>query len=230
MPNPLKELALKLDEIKEAWQIYAIFEEAQKSFEEEFKALQKDKESLIQSFNDISAKHALLLSQNKELEKKNAALIHNNTALENAQTPQEIQNSLKLLESKDWASLFAQCKELQECLKITQESLKNLPSLEPLKKVEVFYQKHQRLLANPANSYVQLEKAQELLTRLLQVESRLNALDLDFAKLQIEMRDLLRDAQIQQPPKSNTKATKDSINSEILDSIDSTHNDNSCNQ
>lgn len=45
-----------------------------KRFNEEFDALKKDKESLMESFNEISAKNALLLADNKELEQRNKSL------------------------------------------------------------------------------------------------------------------------------------------------------------
>ena len=63
----LKTLTKKLEEIKESWQIYAIFEDARKAFNAEFDELTKDKEKLIESFNATSAKNAMLLAQNKEL-------------------------------------------------------------------------------------------------------------------------------------------------------------------
>ena len=78
----LRTLTKKLDEIKESWQIYAIFEDARKAFNVELDALKKDKEALIESFNATSAKNAILLAQNKELEAKNQSLQTQNRALE----------------------------------------------------------------------------------------------------------------------------------------------------
>ncbi|MBX7490899.1 hypothetical protein [Helicobacter turcicus] len=208
--SALRELTQKLNEIKETWQIYAIFEEARESFNKEFNALKKDKEALIKSFNDTSAKNALLLAQNKELEAKNKALIESNKTLEDkglktqGVVQKKLQDSIELdsnvfMESKtkDFTSLYMQCEGLQETLKTIQAIFAKVPHTapKPLTKLEVSYQKHQRLLANPAEDYVHLKSAKELFDALINAESKLKTLDLDLAKLQIEMRDLLQETQ-----------------------------------
>lgn len=187
--SALRELTHKLDEIKETWQIYAIFEEARQSFYQEFSALSKDKEALIASFNDTSAKHALLLAENKELEERNKALQEGNSALEEMQNAEQACG----IESKDLAHLYAQCETLQEALKAMQGVFTKISDLtpKPVEKLEVSYQKQQRLLANPARGYVTLERATELFEALMSAESKLKALDLELAKLRVEMRDLL---------------------------------------
>lgn len=187
--SALKELTHKLDEIKETWQIYAIFEEARQNFYQEFNALSKDKEALIASFNDTSAKHALLLAENKELEERNKALQEGNSTLEEMQNTEQTYG----VGSKDLAHLYAQCETLQETLKAMQGVFTKLADLapEPVEKLEVSYQKQQRLLANPARGYVTLERATELFEALVSAESKLKALDLELAKLRVEMRDLL---------------------------------------
>lgn len=230
--SALKELTQKLDEIKEAWQIYAIFEEARKNFNKEFDALKKDKEALIESYNTISAKNALLLAQNKELEAKNKVLKENNIALEKSDSnfKNNLQNNLEnlesdVVESKDYSSLFEQYESLQEILKTIQEIFTKLPTaLEPVAKLEVSYQKHQRLLANPAKDYVPLENAKELFNALINVESKLKTLDLEFSKLHIEMRDLLQTPQEPEKQEALQETSKEALE---MDSIilDSTNND-----
>lgn len=230
--SALKELTQKLDEIKEAWQIYAIFEEARKNFNEEFDALKKDKEALIESYNTISAKNALLLAQNKELEAKNKTLKESNMALEKSDSnfKNNLQNNLEnlesdVVESKDFSSLFEQYESLQEILKTIQEIFTKLPTaLEPVAKLEVSYQKHQRLLANPAKDYVPLENAKELLNALINVESKLKTLDLELSKLHIEMRDLLQTPQELEKQEALQETSKEALE---MDSIilDSTNND-----
>lgn len=125
--SALKELTHKLDEIKETWQIYAIFEEARQNFYQEFNALSKDKEALIASFNDTSAKHALLLAENKELEERNKALQEGNSTLEEMQNTEQTYG----VGSKDLAHLYAQCETLQETLKAMQGVFTKLADLAP---------------------------------------------------------------------------------------------------
>ncbi|WP_299548562.1 hypothetical protein [uncultured Helicobacter sp.] len=224
--SALKELTQKLDEIKEAWQIYTIFEEARKNFNEEFSALKKDKEALIGSYNNISAKNALLLAQNKELEATNKTLQESNAALEHTKNIKEKSDSnfkddLENLESKkDFSNLYAQLQNLQEILKTSQETLKNIQAPEPVVKLEVSYQKHQRLLANPAKDYVLLQHANDLFNTLINVESKLKTLDLELAKLQVEMRDLFQNTQI----RGLKTIQEQPITNSIL--LDSTNNDN----
>ena len=54
----LQEITKKLDEIKEVWQIYEIFETQKKQFEEEYEILSQQREALIKNTNEISAKNA----------------------------------------------------------------------------------------------------------------------------------------------------------------------------
>ena len=233
--SSLKELTQKLDEIKEVWQIYAIFEEARKSFNEEFDALKKDKEALIESYNDISAKNALLLAQNKELEEKNKILMQNNAALENTknismESDTTLKENIETLKTKNFSSIYMQCENLQEILKAAQKIFKDIPNtpLEPVSKLEVSYQKHQRLLANPARDYIALKDAQKLLNMLISTESKLKTLDLEFAKLHIEIRDLLKDAQSQDSEIKDQEASElDSIilESDTIKNSDSINNE-----
>ncbi|MCI5968957.1 hypothetical protein [Helicobacter sp.] len=192
--SDLRELTQKLDEIKEVWQIYAIFEEARKKFNDEFNTLKKDKEALVESFNDISAKNAFLLAQNKELEAKNKALKESNLTLEKSDSNFLENLESNPLESQDFSNLATHYASLQEILKTMQEIFAKLPHIapEPVTKLEVSYQKHQRLLANPAKDYVEFKKAKELFDTLINVESKFKTLDLEFSKLQIEMHDLLQ--------------------------------------
>lgn len=197
--SPLQELTKKLDEIKESWQIYTIFETEKKRFNEEFDALKKDKESLLESFNDISAKNALLLADNKELEQRNQAL-KNEIAIKeqhlaslNHSQDLEIPHS-NTLESEplDFNALETQYHTFKKLLKSTKELSQNIPLERPkaIEKLEVSYQKHQRLLANPAKDYVLLESAELLFDLLIKIDSRLKALDLESSKLEAEIHNL----------------------------------------
>ncbi len=197
--SPLQELTKKLDEIKESWQIYTIFETEKKRFNEEFDALKKDKESLLESFNNISAKNALLLADNKELEQRNQTLENEIATKEqhlaslNHSQALEISDS-NTLESKslDLKALEAQYRALKKLLKSTKELFQNIPLERPkaVEKLEVSYQKHQRLLANPAKDYVLLESAELLFDLLIKIDSRLKALDLESFKLEAEIHNL----------------------------------------
>lgn len=206
----LRTLTKKLDEIKESWQIYAIFEDARKAFNAELDALKKDKEALIESFNATSAKNAILLAQNKELEAKNQSLQTQNRALESleedsidTEKTQNIEsqnvNHLDNLEThaaqiiNDLNPLYTQCQTLQETLKSIQEIFTTIPpSPKPLPKLIVTYQQHQRVKANPAENYVHLELAEEFFSALENIESKVKTLDLEADKLSIEIRDMLQ--------------------------------------
>ncbi|MDD6055972.1 MAG: hypothetical protein SOW25_06550 [Helicobacter sp.] len=213
--NALKELTKRLDTIKEAWQIYAIFEEEKKKFNEEFKELKKDKEALIENFNETSAKNAMLLAQNKELESKNKALIAKNEALENTQnTDSNSFNQMPSLDSslniytKELESLAQNSEKLQNLLKAMQNKFSNLESPQALQKLEVTYQKHQRLLANPAKEYVELESATALFSRLLELESLLKNFEVEFLKLNLEIKDLTQSL-ISQDSANNADSSTD---------------------
>ena len=117
----LQEITKKLDEIKEVWQIYEIFETQKKQFEEEYEILSQQREALIKNSNEISAKNALLLSQNKELEIKNkeleAQIAQKNKIIQEMDCVQETQkncqetipaDSQKDLQS-DFLNLQTQC-------------------------------------------------------------------------------------------------------------------------
>lgn len=199
--SPLQELTKKLDEIKESWQIYTIFETEKKRFNEEFDALKKDKESLLESFNDISAKNALLLADNKELEQRNQVLKNEIATKEqhlaSLNHSQEIP-SPNALESTplDFKALETRYHALKKLLKSTKELFQNIPLERPkaIEKLEVSYQKHQRLLANPAKDYVFLESAELLFDLLIKIDSRLKALDLESSKLEVEIHNLQNNA------------------------------------
>ncbi|TLD87827.1 hypothetical protein [Helicobacter sp. MIT 05-5294] len=204
--SALKELTKKLDEIKESWQIYTIFEQEKKNFNEEFDALKKDKESLMESFNEISAKNALLLAENKELEEKNKTLQNAISAKEqqlNSLNPQQDSAPNSKLNPKeiDFEALQTQCQSLKKILKSAEELLQNDSFVRPkaLEKLEVSYQKHQRLLANPAKNYVLLESAEMLFDLLTQIHSKLKILDLESSKLE---------SQIHNPQNNLTKPQK----------------------
>ena len=93
----LQEISKKLDEIKVVWQIYGIFATQKKQFEEEYEILSQQREALIKNSNEISAKNALLLSQNKELEIKNkeleAQIAQNNKIIQEMDCVQETQQN-----------------------------------------------------------------------------------------------------------------------------------------
>lgn len=190
--SALQELTKKLDEIKESWQIYTIFEEEKKRFNEEFDALKKDKASLMESFNDISAKNALLSAENKELEQKNKTLKEEITAKE--QQLHSLDSNDKPLHShtSNPKTLIKQSQMLKEILNSTKELLQKKSLVRPkaLQKLEVSYQKHQRLLANPAKEYVTLESATILFDLLIKIEAKLKEMDLQISKLDSEIQDL----------------------------------------
>lgn len=191
--TPLQELTKKLDTIKEIWQIYAIFEDEKKRFNEEFLELQKDKEILLETYNATSAKNALLLAQNKELEAKNKALQIKNAELQNQQDIKEgIQDKENIsdVENEVIVSLQKQSQEFLDSLKGIKELLDNLNPPEALQKLEISYQKHQRLLANPAKDYVTLESAEALFEILKNVESKIKILHTNFSKISLEIAEL----------------------------------------
>lgn len=188
----LQEITKKLDEIKEVWQIYEIFEKAKKDFNEEYESLSKDRDSLIQSFNETSAKNALLLSQNQELETQNKVL---------EQTLAKKQKALEELDSKvalegiyfDFSNLESLCEDLKAHLEKIDIALPVKPNA--LQKLEVSYQQHQKLVAKPANSYVTLAQAQELYERIEVFLKHFKSLDLEIAKILLEVRDLKNQCQ-----------------------------------
>lgn len=190
--STLQELTKKLDEIKESWQIYTIFEEEKKRFNEEFDALKKDKASLMESFNDISAKNALLLAENKELEQKNKAL--KEEIASKKQQLQSLDSDDKPLHSNisNPKTLIKQSQTLKEILSSAKELLQknSLVRPEALQKLEVSYQKHQRLLANPAKEYVTLESATIFFDLLIKLKAKLKEMDLQILKLDSEIQDL----------------------------------------
>jgi len=190
--SALQELTKKLDEIKESWQIYTIFEEEKKRFNEEFDALKKDKASLMESFNDISAKNALLLAENKELEQKNKAL--KEEIASKKQQLQSLDSDDKPLHSNisNPKTLIKQSQTLKEILSSAKELLQknSLVRPEALQKLEVSYQKHQRLLANPAKEYVTLESATIFFDLLIKLKAKLKEMDLQILKLDSEIQDL----------------------------------------
>ncbi len=199
----LQEITRKLDEIKEVWQIYEIFEKAKKEFNKEYETLSKDRESLIDSFNEISAKNALLLSQNQELETKNKLL---EQALTQKQKELDELVSKSVLEGiyYDFSNLEGLCEDLKEHLEKIDTTLPTKPNA--LQKLEVSYQQHKKLVAKPANSYVTLAEAQRLYERIKVFLEHLKSLDLEIAKMLLEVRDLKNQCQ---------KKYKDSYN-EIL--------------
>ncbi|WP_026943387.1 30S ribosomal protein S19 [Helicobacter rodentium] len=190
--SALQELTKKLDEIKESWQIYTIFEEEKKRFNEEFDALKKDKASLMESFNDISAKNALLLAENKELEQKNKAL--KEEIASKKQQLQSLDSDDKPLHSNisNPKTLIKQSQTLKEILSSAKELLQKNSLVRPkaLQKLEVSYQKHQRLLANPAKEYVTLESATIFFDLLIKLKAKLKEMDLQILKLDSEIQDL----------------------------------------
>ena len=146
--SALQELTKKLNEIKESWQIYTIFEAEKKRFNEEFDALKKDKESLMESFNEISAKNALLLADNKELEQRNKSLT-NEIAIKEQQL-ESLNQSHPLapdtLKSKtlDLAALETQYQNLKKSLESTEKFLKNtsLATCQPRQRICSFGIRH----------------------------------------------------------------------------------------
>lgn len=171
--NALVELTKKLDEIKEAWQIYEIFESEKKKFNEEYEKLKEDKDSIIETFNNISAKNALLLAQNKELEIKNKELekliSNKENILENNQNTQQYKTII------DTTNLS----KIKDSIKTTLNSIKiELPhELQTENKLEISYKQHQKLLANPAKPYVKLELAQSIYDQLKILQTMLHTLN-----------------------------------------------------
>ncbi|MDE7174747.1 MAG: hypothetical protein K2N75_01670 [Helicobacter sp.] len=220
--SALQELTKKLDEIKESWQIYTIFETEKKRFNEEFDALKKDKDSLMESFNEISAKNALLLADNKELEQRNKTLTNEITIKEQQLESLNQSHSLATdtLESQtlDWTALETQYQNLKKSLKSTEKILQNISLVRPkaLEKLEISYQKHQRLLANPAKEYVPLESATLLFDTLTKIQSQLKTLLLESSKLESEIQHLQEDSsklvqtQPNQAPKDSGESSHDS--------------------
>ncbi|WP_297812694.1 hypothetical protein [uncultured Helicobacter sp.] len=191
--STLQELTKKLDEIKESWQIYTIFEEEKKRFNEEFDALKKDKASLMESFNDISARNALLLAENKDLEQNNKTLEEEITIKK-----QELE-SLKLNDNQSYLSDILDSKSLTTQYQTLKKILKSIEELfqkdqlsppKALQKLEVSYQKHQRLLANPAKEYVTLESAHTLFDLLIKIKSKIKEMNLEISKLDSKIQNL----------------------------------------
>lgn len=169
----LKTLVKKLDEIKEVWQIYEIFESEKKKFNEEFEKLKEDKEQIIETFNEISAKNAMLLAQNKELEEKNKELesliIQKENDINNAPTQPII---------KDQTINIKALEKIQNSIQTTLNSIKiELPDeIIAEQKLEISYKQYQKLLANPAKPYVKLELAQNLYDQLKVFQTMLKTL------------------------------------------------------
>ena len=196
----LQEITKKLDEIKEVWQIYEIFETQKKQFEEEYEILSQQREALIKNSNEISAKNALLLSQNKELEIKNkeleAQIAQKNKIIQEMDCVQETQkncqetipaDSQKDLQS-DFLNLQTQCENIHSSL--SQLKITLPPKPVALERLEVSYQNYQKLLAKPANSYVLLSQAQEIYEQLENLIATFKSLDLETSKILLEIRDL----------------------------------------
>lgn len=181
----LAKLIEKLDEIKDAWQIYEIFEEERKKFNEEFALLEEDKKKLIETFNEISAKNAMLLAQNKDLEERNKTLEQNLN-----KTSQPIYKIVQT-EPKDTSFLQTQFENLKQSLQTIKDKQKNFkkPILEPLKKVEILYKNTEKLLAVPAKEYIPLSNTLPLEEYIKEFEKWLLEFDLEFSKFGIEIRD-----------------------------------------
>lgn len=278
--NALKSLVARLDEIKETWQIFEIFEAEKKRLNAEFTELENAKKNAISDFNEISAKNAELYAKNAELQTQNTELLskiaksrnalnsgdladikkdlaeflarENATAKErglfsvdfafneiensensknsdftkneinlpNSQISQSPQNSeqsedsgIKLIRKKKenkeniessiesgiesniessgqnsqnlqnspQDSIESSQKELEnlhkksiQSLKIIQERVEGLsqklnrkPQIEPLQKVQVLYRGDQKMLANPAQPYAELDRINDFLAQLL---------------------------------------------------------------
>lgn len=186
--TPLKTLLEKINTIKETWQIYEIFEEEKKKFKEEFELLEKDKKELIKSFNELSAKNAQLLAQNKDLEIKNKEL---DSKINHAQ--QEVPKAtLKDSKEMDFTSIELQLDKIQNLLK--EINFCEIKDLQPLKKIEVLYQKNQKLLANPAKNYIAFEAISPFLESYKTIQSLIQSTLLEHKKLAIELRDLKEDS------------------------------------
>ena len=192
---PLKTLLKKIDTIKESWQIYEIFEEEKKKFKEEFEALEKDKKALMESFNELSVKHAILQKQNEELEIKNKILSFQ-TNLQDSKTSEIATSTDDTIEEHkscmDFTPLqiqFNKIKNLLNSIKLPQNT-----EFKPLQKVEVIYQKNQKLLANPAKNYVLLEEIQPFLKEQSNLQDTLQEILLEYSKLALEIRDLKNDS------------------------------------
>lgn len=251
--NALKSLVARLDEIKETWQIFEIFEAEKKRLNAEFTELENAKKSAISDFNEISAKNAELYAKNAELQTQNTELLskiaksrnalnsgdladikkdlaeflarEKATAkerglfsvdfafneIENSKNSDFVKNEIDLpkeqedsgiklirrkkeniesnIESSEQNSQnleqdsidFEQTKELEnlykksiQSLKIIQERVENLaqklnrqPQIEPLQKVQVLYRGDQKMLANPAQPYAELDRINDFLAQLL---------------------------------------------------------------
>lgn len=250
--NALKSLVARLDEIKETWQIFEIFEAEKKRLNAEFTELENAKKNAISDFNEISAKNAELYAKNAELQTQNTELlskiaksrnalnsgdladikkdlaeflarenvtakerglfsvdfafneiengensdfVKNEINLSNAQEQED--NGIKLIRknkeniessiestSQDLAQdsiKLSQTQELEnlhkksiQSLKIIQERVENLaqklnrqPQIEPLQKVQVLYRGDQKMLANPAQPYAELDRINDFLAQLL---------------------------------------------------------------
>ncbi|AWI33990.1 hypothetical protein [Helicobacter apodemus] len=182
----LQEITKKLETIKESWQIYEIFEAEKKRFNEEYQSLQKDKEELIQTFNEVSAKNALLKVQNNELEEKNKAL--ENALKEKLHLLESSQEILKLEKSNpkiDLSLIKAHLNALGNLLSQANVDLPPKPIV--LKKLEISYQKRKKLLATPANDYVSLQEAMELFYLLEQLLEQIQAITLEYSKINSEI-------------------------------------------
>ncbi|TLE13987.1 hypothetical protein LS72_009225 [Helicobacter apodemus] len=182
----LQEITKKLETIKESWQIYEIFEAEKKRFNEEYQSLQKDKEELIQTFNEVSAKNALLKVQNNELEEKNKAL--ENALKEKLHLLESSQEILKLEKSNpkiDFSLIKVHLNTLGNLLSQAKVDLPPKPIV--LKKLEISYQKRKKLLAAPANDYVSLQEAMELFYLLEQLLEQIQAITLEYSKINSEI-------------------------------------------
>ena len=168
----LNTLVKKLDEIKEVWQIYEIFENEKKKFNEEFEKLRQDKEQIIETFNEISAKNAMLVAQNKDLEEKNKQL--DLLILEKENTLNTNQKEEYQTQMIDIHTL----EKIQNKIQTTLDSIKiELPKeIIVEQKLEISYKQHQKLLANPAKSYVKLELVQNLYDQLKVLQTMLRTL------------------------------------------------------
>lgn len=219
----LKQLIEKIDEIKESWQIYEIFETERKNFNEEYQKLQEDKKSLMASFNDISAKNALLIAQNRELEAKNQALDSLIKQKENAvgdfTPPQE--NPQDLSKNPKWDNANFEAIQRQfYALENLFNSIKipNLEHCEPLQKIEILYQKNQKLLATPAKNYFPYEIIQNFMKELKLLRDLLNQISLESSKLFIEFRDFKNTLLLPQESLKNLESL-DTLNPDELQSL-----------
>lgn len=180
----LQEITKKLETIKESWQIYEIFEAEKKRFDEEYETLQKDKEELIQTFNEVSAKNALLKLENSELEEQNKAL--ENMLKEKMQLLQNSQENLEGGNTKiDFSFIKTHLNTLGDLLLQAKVNLPPKPMV--LQKVEICYQKRKKLLASPANDYVSSQEAMELFCLLEQLLEQIEAIASEYSKISLEV-------------------------------------------